>query len=143
MKLNPFKNKEKTSKAKSKAKPENVEEGKLSGETHEESDASGSSAFLGTGGTDAYRILRGFYISEKSSLGNTMDQYVFRVFPDANKSEVKKEVSKLFNVKVKSVKILNMPEKRRDFGRHPGTRSGFKKAIVVLQKGYSIGQAKP
>ena len=49
-----------------------------------------------------------------------------------------KEVGKLFNVKVKDVKVLNMPEKRRDFGKHPGAKSGFKKAIVILEKGQKI-----
>jgi large subunit ribosomal protein L23 len=102
-----------------------------------------SSAFSGKAGSDAHKILKSFYVSEKSSLGISADQYTFKVSKTANKSEVKKEVSKLFNVKVKNVKMLNMPEKRRDFGKHPGERSGFKKAIVVLEEGYSIGQAKP
>ena len=102
-----------------------------------------SAAFSGTGSSDVHKVLRGFYVSEKASLASNFNQYVFRVFRDSNKSEVKKEVSKLFNVKVKDVKILNMPEKRRDFGKHPGSRSGFKKAIVILEEGYTIGQAKP
>ena len=97
---------------------------------------------LAKAGARTHRILRGFYVSEKASLGQGDNQYVFRVFNNANKSEVKKEVSRLFNVKVKSVKVLNMPEKRRDFGRHPGAKSGFKKAIVVLEKGHVIGQAR-
>ena len=46
-------------------------------------------------------------------------------------------------VKVKQVKMLNMPRKRRDLGKHPGFKSGFKKAVVVLEEGYAIGQAKP
>ena len=36
-----------------------------------------------------------------------------------------------------------MSEKRRNIGKHTGFKSGFKKAIVVLEKGYTIGQAKP
>lgn len=88
------------------------------------------------------QILKGFYVSEKASLLNGMNQYVFKVFNNANKSEIKNQVEKIFNVKVKDVKILNMPEKRRDMGRHPGVKSGFKKAIVVLKEGYGIEQAK-
>lgn len=102
-----------------------------------------SVVFSGVGGAEAHKILKGFYVSEKASIGANFNQYTFRVFKNANKSEVKKEVNKLFNVKVKSVRILNMPEKRRDFGRHPGSKSGFKKAIVILEKGHAIGQAKP
>src|SRR3989344_1053372 len=100
-------------------------------------------AFSGKQSADAYKVLRSFYVSEKASTGITMNQYIFRVFDRANKSEVKKEVAKLFNVKVKQVRMLNMPKKRRDLGKHPGFKSGFKKAIVVLEEGYAIGQAKP
>ena len=91
----------------------------------------------------AYRVIKSFYVSEKSSLGNSFGHYMFKVSPGANKSEIEKEVSKLFNVKVRSVKVLNMPKKRRDIGRHTGFKTGFKKAIIVLEKGYTIGQAKP
>ena len=100
-------------------------------------------SFSDTSGAETHKVLRSFYVSEKGSLASGMNQYVFKVFPRANKSEVSKEVAKLFNVKIKSVKILNMPSKRRDFGKHPGSKSGFKKALVVLKEGYTIGQAKP
>ncbi len=92
--------------------------------------------------SDAHRILKNFYISEKSAAGAAFNQYVFKVFKDANKPQIRSKVEKLFNVKVKDVKILNMPEKRKDLGRHPGFKSGFKKAIVVLEKGHTIEQAK-
>ena len=95
------------------------------------------------GNSEAYRILKNFYVSEKASLLIGFNQYVFKVFRSANKSQIRKQVEKLFNVKVKSVKVLNMPRKRRDLGRHPGFRSEFKKAIVVLEKGQTIEQAKP
>lgn len=96
-----------------------------------------------TGDVEAYRVLKNFYVSEKASLLNGFNQYVFKVFRSANKSQIRKQVGKLFNVKVKSVKVLNMPRKRRDLGKHPGFRSEFKKAIVVLEKGQTIEQAKP
>ena len=95
-----------------------------------------------TGNAEAYRVLKNFYISEKASLLNGFNQYVFKVFRSTNKSQIKKQVEKLFNVKVISVKVLNMPRKRRDLGRHPGFRSEFKKAIVVLEKGQTIEQAR-
>ena len=95
------------------------------------------------GNAEAYRVLKNFYISEKSSLLNGFNQYVFKVFRSANKSQIRKQVEKIFNVKVTSVKVLNMPRKRRDLGKHSGFRSEFKKAIVVLEKGQTIEQAKP
>ena len=86
--------------------------------------------------------LKGFYISEKSALGAKVNQYSFLVANNTNKSEIKKEVSKAYKVKVKSVKVINTADKRRDIGKHPGMKPGFKKAIVVLEKGFSIGEAK-
>ena len=121
----------------------NLKQADIVNEETSENVSGGSSAFSSSGGFETHRILRGFYVSEKASLGSSANQYTFRVFEGANKSEVKKEVYRLFNVEIKSVKMLNMPEKRRDFGNHPGIKSGFKKGIVVLEEGYVIGQAKP
>ena len=88
-------------------------------------------------------ILKNFYVSEKASLLNGFNQYVFKVFRSANKSQIRKQVEKLFKVKVTSVKVLNMPRKSRNLGRHAGFKSEFKKAIVILEKGQTIEQAKP
>lgn len=90
-----------------------------------------------------YGVLKGFYVSEKASWLNSFNQYVFKVFGNTTKNEIKKQVEKSFDVKVKDVKIINLPRKRRNVGRHSGFRPGFKKAIVVLKEGYVIEQAKP
>ncbi len=109
----------------------------------EEKKEESTMTFPVTGSAEAYRVLKSFYVSEKASLLNGFNQYVFKVFRSANKSQIRKQVEKLFNTKVSSVKILNMPKKRRDLGRHPGFRQEFKKAIVVLEKGQTIEQVKP
>ena len=83
-----------------------------------------------------------FYISEKAGLLNTFNQYVFKVSGKANKSQLARQIEKMFSVKVKGIKVLNTAEKIRNVGRHTGSKPGFKKAIVVLEKGYSIEQAK-
>lgn len=101
-----------------------------------------TAAGLTGGDAETHRVLKNFYISEKASALNGLNQYVFKVFSTANKSQIKKQVGRLFKVKIKDVKILNMPRKRRDLGRHPGFRSEFKKAIVVLEKGQVIEQAR-
>ena len=142
MDINFFKKKNKNAGDKDELKKEKQDR-VIRKESEEEIKFVGSAAFSGVGGVYAHKILRGFYISEKASMDNAAGQYVFKVFNTANKSEIKKEVSRLFDVKVKSVKVSNLPEKRRDFGKHPGTKPGFKKATVVLEKGYVIGQAKP
>ena len=87
-------------------------------------------------------IITSFYISEKAGLLNGFNQYVFKVAGGANKSQLSRQVEKMFKVKVKSVKMMNTKDKRRDIGKYPGYKSGFKKAIVVLEKGQTIEQAK-
>lgn len=89
-----------------------------------------------------YGVLKGFYISEKSSMLNSLNQYVFKVFKNTTKNEIRKNVEKSFGVKVKEVKTINLPGKKRNVGRHSGIKPGLKKAVVVLEKGYSIDQAK-
>lgn len=88
------------------------------------------------------QVLKGFYVSEKASFLNAANQYVFKVYDEANKTQVKKQVQKVFDVKVRDVKIINARQKRRDMGKHPGFKPGYKKAIVRLEEGYSIDQAK-
>lgn len=87
-------------------------------------------------------VLKGFYVSEKASALGALNQYVFKAFGNTTKNEIKKQVEKSFDVKVKSVKIINLPRKARSVGRHSGFKPGFKKAVVALKEGYTIEQAK-
>lgn len=87
-------------------------------------------------------VLKGFYISEKATGLASFNQHVFKVFDNTTKNEIKKQVERSFSVKVKGIKIINLPRKSRTIGRHAGFKKGFKKAIVVLEKGYTIEQAK-
>src|SRR3990167_11356880 len=89
-----------------------------------------------------YGVLKGFYVSEKASGLVSFNQYVFKVFKDTTKNEIRKQVEKSFSVKVKGIKIVNLPRKSRTVGRHKGFKQGVKKAIVVLEKGYTIDSAK-
>jgi len=89
-----------------------------------------------------YGVLKGFYVSEKASGLVSFNQYVFKVFKDTTKNEIRKRVEKSLNVKIKGIKVVNLPRKSRTVGRHKGFKKGVKKAIVVLEKGYSIDSAK-
>jgi len=91
----------------------------------------------------ADRVLKHFFVSEKTTRGIGMNHYTFVVADDATKSEIAKHVEALYAVKVEAVRITRLPKKRRDIGRHPGFRGGLKKAIVVLREGDSIAQAQP
>ncbi len=59
----------------------------------------------------------------------------FEVSPEANKTEIKTAVQKLFKVKVADVRTVNNLGKLRRRGRFSGYRSDWKKAYVRLKAG--------
>jgi large subunit ribosomal protein L23 len=77
-------------------------------------------------------------VSEKSYNQITENRYTFRVHPDAHKTQVRQAVEELFDVKVTSVNIVQMPAKPKRRGMIRGTKSGWKKAIVELKAGDKI-----
>lgn len=77
-------------------------------------------------------------VTEKSQLVKKYRQYVFDVDKNANKTEVKKAIETIYNVKVEKVRIVNIPFKKRRLGVTQGKKSGYKKAIVTLKEGYQI-----
>ena len=77
-------------------------------------------------------------LTEKARELAQKGQYVFEVSKLANKSEIKKAIEKIFKVKVEKVRILNLPEKPRRWGRIFGKKRGIKKAIVKLKEGQKI-----
>lgn len=84
-------------------------------------------------------VLRQPHTSEKSTiLAEKFKQFTFKVLKTANKSEIKEAVESLFNVKVKSVSVLNVKGKTKRFRQFNGKRSDWKKAYVVLDKNYDI-----
>lgn len=68
----------------------------------------------------------------------TANQYFFEVARDANKIEIKDAVQKIFSVKVKDVRTMNLPAKPRRYGRYQGLSQEWKRAIVTLEAGQSI-----
>ena len=78
-------------------------------------------------------------ISEKATLRADLDnQHVFSVLKDATKPEVKKAVELMFDVKVKTVRLMNVQGKLTRVGRTFGKRKDWKKAYVRLQEGFDI-----
>ena len=79
-------------------------------------------------------VLKKPVLTEKSlALQTEENKYTFDVDLDANKTEVKIAVEKLFNVKVENVK----PKAKR-MGRYEGKTNKRRKAIVKLAEGNSI-----
>ncbi|MCX6759306.1 MAG: 50S ribosomal protein L23 [Candidatus Nealsonbacteria bacterium] len=86
----------------------------------------------------SYKILKGPHITEKAGDLTEKNQYVFKIFPRANKIGVKKAIEDTYGIDVVSVKIINVPEKKIKLGKIQGTRPGYKKAIVKIKKGQKI-----
>ncbi len=84
-------------------------------------------------------ILRKPVVSEKSQiLTKENNKYVFKVFPSANKFQIKKAVEDLYDVSVISVNVLNRRGKKVRFGAHLGKRKNERQAIVTVKQGQSI-----
>ena len=83
-------------------------------------------------------ILKAPHISEKAVELEKQNKYVFRVYPKANKIQAKKAIEDLYGVEVKNVNIINVPKKNKILQGIKGSKSGYKKAIVTLEKGQKI-----
>lgn len=86
-----------------------------------------------------YKVLLGPVISEKVAMaGEVGNQVGFKVTTDATKAEIKAAVEQLFEVKVESVRTLNVKGKTKRTRHGLGKRSDWKKAYVRLQEGQEI-----
>ncbi|OGE85112.1 MAG: 50S ribosomal protein L23 [Candidatus Doudnabacteria bacterium RIFCSPHIGHO2_02_FULL_46_11] len=83
-------------------------------------------------------------ISEKAGKLATLGKYVFEVQTKANASEIKKEIEKVYKVKVASVNTIRLHGKVRRQGRQVGRTANRKKAVVTLIPGQTIeGLSEP
>lgn len=86
----------------------------------------------------AYHILLSPHITEKATNLNEDNKYVFKVYPHANKIEIRKAIESAYGVDVSGVEIINIPKKKRRVGKSTGWRKGYKKAIIKIKKGQKI-----
>jgi len=90
----------------------------------------------------AHRVLLENLISEKSTLLAAQNKYVFKVTKDAGKFQIKEAVEGYYGVQVVSVNTIKINPKKRIHGRTIGWKKGFKKAVVTLRAGDTIGIAE-
>jgi|TARA_B100001971_G_C17883317_1_gene379203 large subunit ribosomal protein L23 len=86
----------------------------------------------------AHRIFLKPLVSEKTAQLGSGDIYAFVVSRDTNKIEIKRSFFEMYNIKPISVRIINMPQRRKRFGKNFGTQSAWKKAYVRVPKGSNI-----
>lgn len=87
---------------------------------------------------DKWSLIQGRVVSEKALMMQELNKYEFYVSDDATKSEIKKAIESIFNVKVSSVNVLNYKGKVKVFRNIVGKRNSKKKCVVTLKEGYSI-----
>ena len=88
---------------------------------------------------NSYRdIIKAPIITEKSSTLATQNVITFSVDVNANKTQIKQAIEKIFNVKVEKVNTVNVKPKKKRVGRYVGKTNRVKKAIVKLAEGSSI-----
>ena len=91
-------------------------------------------------------ILRPILSEKGTFLSETQNKFIFQVEKQCNKLEIKKAVEEKFKVKIKKVATLNIKGKNKNMTirsnghilRTSGNRSSWKKAIITLEKGFSI-----
>lgn len=87
----------------------------------------------------SYDIVKAPIDTEKTNLQKELlNQVSFEVAPSANRVEIKRAVEQIFDVKVKSVKTMNVKGKIKQRGRIVGKRKDRKKAVVTLMPGHRI-----
>ena len=77
-------------------------------------------------------------ITEKATILSELNKTVFKVHSGANKRSIKKNIEKLFKVKVTKVNIINTKTKKKIKQGKLSIKPGYKKAIITLKKGQSI-----
>ena len=77
-------------------------------------------------------------ITEKATGLSDQNKVTFKVHKDASKASIKKNIEKIFKVKVVKVNTINKKSKTKMVRGRAGVKKGFKKAVVTLKKGQNI-----
>jgi len=86
-----------------------------------------------------HEVIRRPLVTEKGVTKKDNERTLcFEVHGDANKTQVKAAVERLFKVKVEEVRTANFEGKMRRRGRFTGYKPDWKKAYVRLKQGEKV-----
>lgn len=85
-----------------------------------------------------YDVIKHPRVTEKSTIMQGQNKYVFVVDYNANKIEVQKAIEEIYNVKVKKINTSKIKSKKKRVRFAVGETAEQKKAIVTLEAGYEI-----
>ena len=80
-------------------------------------------------------------VTEKATSLSEFNKIVFKVHKKASKNSIKKNIEKIFKVKVVKINTINLKGKSKMVRNRKAYKPGYKKAIVTLKKGQSIDLA--
>ena len=87
----------------------------------------------------SYRVLTHPLLTEKTTIQNTYNQYVFMVNVRANKTEIKKAILETYHIKPLKIRIINNLGKAVRSGRGKTNHlKDWKKAIISFPAGKKI-----
>ena len=77
-------------------------------------------------------------VTEKSTTLSEQNKIIFKVPRDANKTNLKKNIEKIFKVNVIKINIINKQNRMKTTRGRKVKVQGYKKAIITLKKGQNI-----
>ena len=77
-------------------------------------------------------------LTEKSTNLSAQNKIVFKVPFKANKTNLKKNIEKIFKVNVTKINVINKQNRTKIVKGKKVKVQGYKKAIITLKKGQSI-----
>nr|YP_010951791.1 50S ribosomal protein L23 [Laurencia elata]WMP12730.1 50S ribosomal protein L23 [Laurencia elata] len=77
-------------------------------------------------------------ITDKTTKDIENNVYCFQVNKNSNKSEIKKAIENIFDVKIEKINTTISPPKTKTVGKFKGKVKKYKKAIVKLENSYTI-----
>lgn len=86
----------------------------------------------------SYDIIKSLIRTEKSTINEPLNKYLFLVDNTANKTEIKKAVEEIYKVKVSAVNTLIAAGKLKRVRHQLGKTRDTKKAVVTLKQGHKI-----
>ena len=78
------------------------------------------------------------FVTEKSTSLSDQNKIIFKVPNKANKTNLKKNIEKIFKVNVIKINIINKQPRKKIVKGKKVKLKGFKKAIITLKKGQNI-----
>jgi large subunit ribosomal protein L23 len=78
------------------------------------------------------------WITEKTHGAIADNKYTFKIAGNATKKQVKAAIEGVYKVYVEKIATVNLPAKRKAYGRYLGKKPAIRKATVTLKKGDKI-----